>query len=188
MEEWRDIPSCEGRYQVSNMGNVRSVGHKFVRKNGRVITVKPRNLKTTKDKKGYQRIRLINNIGKKTTFLVHRLVATAFIENDENNPCVNHIDGNKENNTVENLEWCTFAENTRHAWKMGLNPNNVKYAIDANKKPVICSNGSVYESISSAAKSTGIHKSNIGRVCNGEYKQTHGLSFKFLEVNSNETY
>ena len=81
-------------------------------------------LKITYDKNvKYNRISLINDFGEKKKFLVHRLVAEAFIPNPENKPEVNHIDGDKTNNHVSNLEWVTRSENMQHAFKTGLNSN-----------------------------------------------------------------
>lgn len=88
---------------------------------GRVFNIKTDSfLKPYKTEKGYLRIDLFNNKGRKH-FKVHRLVAEVFIENPENKPQINHIDGDKHNNNVTNLEWCTNLENAIHAKKMGLN-------------------------------------------------------------------
>jgi len=73
---------------------------------------------------GYLTLTLCED-GKKDTVLIHRLVALSFLENPENKPCVNHIDGNKINNSVDNLEWCTHKENTRHAMETGLRRTEV---------------------------------------------------------------
>lgn len=102
-EEWKDVENYEGLYQVSNLGKVKSLKDN----NG-----KPREkiMKQEKTKNGYLRIMLCKN-GKRERFLVHRLVAQAFLENPSNLPCVNHIDENKENNQVDNLEWCTYQYN-----------------------------------------------------------------------------
>lgn len=118
MEEWKDIAGFEGMYQVSNMGQVRSLdrldsrGYKY---KGR--TVKP------STSKGYQYAHLCK-LSKYTTISIHRLVALAFIPNPDNLPQVNHIDGNKQNNHVSNLEWVTEKENINHAWDNGLATNS----------------------------------------------------------------
>ena len=107
-EIWKDIEGFEGKYQVSNKGRIKSLCFRT-----------PRILRLCKDKTNYLRVALqgknfIRNAA------VHRLVAESFIPNPENKPIVNHIDGNKQNNCVENLEWATYQENSDHAWKTGL--------------------------------------------------------------------
>lgn len=110
MEEiWKDIQGYEGLYQVSNLGNVKSF-HK--QQEGCI-------LKFCHNTFGYKFVHL--HKGKHTkNAVVHRLVAGAFIENSNNKRCVNHIDGNKFNNCVTNLEWCTHGENNQHAFDNGL--------------------------------------------------------------------
>lgn len=181
MEEWRYIPGYEGRYEVSSNGNVRSVPHVFIRKDGKQMTVQGLQLMQQTDKKGYRRIRLIDNSGKKRGVLVHRAVAEAFIDNPNNDEFVNHIDGNKGNNKSSNLEWCSPRDNVRHAWRNGLASNNINYAINALKKPVISDTGKIYESVKEASEDTGIDKTLIAKVCSGKYRQTHGRRFKYLE-------
>lgn len=114
MEEWKDIAGFEGMYQVSNVGQVRSldrVDNRGYKQKGR--TVKP------STSKGYQNAHLCK-LSKYTTISIHRLVALAFISNPDNRPQVNHIDGNKQNNHISNLEWATAKENINHAWDNGL--------------------------------------------------------------------
>lgn len=100
----------------------------YIKRNGNVITYNWRNtgkkatLKPAKDKKGYLRVGLMIN-NKLCTKKVHRLVAITFIPNLENKPQVNHIDGNKSNNNVSNLEWVTQSENKKHAFRIGLESN-----------------------------------------------------------------
>lgn len=110
-EEWRDIIGYEGLYQVSNLGRIKSLYKKVICKNG-FRSCKEKILKNN-SYGDYNRIQ----IGKKSKhFLVHRLVAKAFIPNPENKPCVNHINGIKTDNRKENLEWSTYSENTIHAY------------------------------------------------------------------------
>lgn len=136
-ELFRNIEGYEGLYQVSNLGRVRSFK---VYKGGKVLTLVQR--------KGYITVTLCKN-GKSKIYSVHRLVAEAFIPNPDSMREVNHIDGNKLNNDVSNLEWCTHLENMRHAFKSGLierkplTPEQKKYismrtkeAINKNKAVV----------------------------------------------------
>ena len=109
MEEiWKDIKGYEGHYKVSNLGNVKSF------KYGKETLLKRR-----LTDRGYDTAMLYDK-GKQKCFKIHRLVAQAFIPNLENKSEVNHIDGNKLNNSVDNLEWCTHKENITHGFKTGL--------------------------------------------------------------------
>lgn len=116
-EIWKAVAGYEEFYQVSNLGNVRSLdrkvwnGHAFYNKPGRVL--KPISVGK------YQGVQIAVN-GKSKKFYIHRLVAKAFIENPLKKETVNHIDGNKLNNNVKNLEWVTQGENLLHAINNGL--------------------------------------------------------------------
>lgn len=122
IENWKDIPSYEGYYQVSDLGNVRSLNRQVARSN-RIMKLAGRLLTLSTDKDGYQICRLCKESHIKA-FKVHRLVAQAFIPNVQNKPQVNHLDGVKANNHVENLEWCTISENQKHAFRTGLNDHS----------------------------------------------------------------
>lgn len=111
-EIWKDIKGQEGRYLISNIGRVKT----FVQA---CKSNKDGILKNGVDTGGYFIIKLYTN-GKGTTTKIHRLVAETFIENPNNLPQVNHKDGNKQNNNVDNLEWCTPLENAKHSWDIGL--------------------------------------------------------------------
>lgn len=119
-EIWKDVIGYEELYQVSNLGKVRS----FPRKG--THTKKINLLKPSKNKKGYLQVSLSKNKNRKT-ISIHRLVAQTFIDNPNNLPQVNHIDGNKLNNCVDNLEWCTNEYNMKESIKLGLRKNSYKY-------------------------------------------------------------
>jgi DNA-directed DNA polymerase III PolC len=116
-EYFKDVPGYEGYYKISNKGRLISLPRIGVknRKYGE-IEISP-----YIDRYGYKRVSIQNMQSGKKRFYVHRLVGIAFIENKNNLPCINHKDGNKLNNNVENLEWISVADNNRHAYKTGLN-------------------------------------------------------------------
>lgn len=130
-EVWKPIKGYDDKYMVSNLGRIKSVARDVSNHTG-IIHKPERILSCRKDKKGYLRVYLDDN--RKTKFIsVHRLVAIVFIPNELEKPQVNHIDGVKTNNNVENLEWVTNQENQLHAIRMGLNDHS-KYMSGKPKK------------------------------------------------------
>jgi len=117
-EIWKDIEGYEGRYQVSNLGRVKSLNYRH--------TDQERILQPIPFSHGYLVVNFLKN-KKHKTFLIHRLVAQSFIPNPDNKPQVNHINGVKTDNRVVNLEWVTPLENTQHAIKTNLFMNGGQY-------------------------------------------------------------
>lgn len=164
-EEWRPVKDYEGRYEVSNLGRVRSLDHKAERIINGVhndIDVKGRLLTPRIIRKGYLRVCL-----SKHDYLVHRLVANAFVPNPDNLPQVNHIDEDKTNNRADNLEWVTNKENSDHGTR------NERIAT-ANAMSVVMMDKDGndlrrFDSINDAARWLGgMHfVSAISRVCRG---------------------
>ena len=153
-EEWKDVPGYSGYYRVSNFGDIVSYNacHGDRRKNAKLI-------KGHKTQSGYIQVRLSNNY-KVKSFLVHRLVAQAFIPNSGNKPFINHKDGVKDNNHIDNLEWVTQSENMRHSYDVLKQPMP-----PGAPRPVRCvETGIIYKSAAEAQRRTGIAKTNIGKV------------------------
>lgn len=122
---WKDIPGLNGKYQVSNFGEIRSLDRVVDNWPSGERTLKGKPIKKSMAKSGYYRF----NSGGSVVF-IHRAVAEAFIANPNNLDTVNHKNGIKTDNRVENLEWCTKQYNHQHAWQTGL--------CDKQKTPVIC--------------------------------------------------
>lgn len=129
MEIWKRYKDTY--YEVSNMGNIRSIERFVERKGWYKHFVKSKILRPAIDKKGYLRFGLMVN-GKLVTVKGHRVVAEVFIDNVENKPQVNHINGIKHDNRVESLEWCTNRENQIHAIKTGLVKSRIKACNEVN--------------------------------------------------------
>lgn len=186
-EVWKPIKGYDDKYMVSNLGRIKSVARDVSNHTG-IIHKPERILSCRKDKKGYLRVYLDDN--RKTKFIsVHRLVAIAFIPNELEKPQVNHIDGVKTNNNVENLEWVTNQENQLHAIRMGLNDHS-KYMSGKPKKTVLQIDMETeeviqeYASISEAARAIGCKSSaNISACCMGKYgrKTVGGYKWKYKE-------
>ena len=194
-EEWRDIPQYEGLYQVSNQGQIRSID-RIVRRNG----------ETTKNlggfillplyqKSGYMFVFLSKN-GKAKRMAIHRAVALAFIPNTENKPEVNHINEDKTDNRVENLEWATIKENRNYGTRIArgiANRNQTgekngmfgkRGSLNPNSKKVLQYDLSgqfirEYDSVKMAAEMTHSNASLIARVANGYLKQTNSFIWRY---------
>lgn len=187
MEEWKPIIGfihAEGLYEVSNEGKIRSVDRTLVNSLGQKRFYKGKILSTHYNHKGYLRVQL----GKEGAVCIHRIVAKTFIPNPENKPQVNHIDGDKNNNFSNNLEWVTMKENLDHAWKNelrnanGLHTYNNSRSLKVGKYSLDGDLLEVYESANDAARSLGNYKltSNILNVCKGKRKKANGFYWKFV--------
>lgn len=163
IEEWKDIKGYEGLYQVSNLGRV------YSNKSNKL-------LKSRLDRGGYSYLNLYNN-GISKWYKIHRLVAIAFIPNPENKLTVNHIDEDKTNNVVSNLEWATMKEQNNHGTRLertSITQGTKIIAIDI-------ANGeyNTYHSLSECGRKLKLNKSNICSVLKGRLKQTGGYIFEY---------
>ena len=179
-EIWKDVKGYEGLYQASINGKIKSINH--IRKNGTNEYVqKGKILKFNLNSNGYYRVRLSKN-GIAKTYRVNRLIALTFIENPLNKKTVNHINGNKLDNRVENLEWATEREQAIHRHNILKVPySDCKKCHEANKKKIIRSDGKIYNSLQEAKQDLNNTNAHITEVCQGKLKKTCGYSFKYLE-------
>ena len=157
MEIWKDCKGYEGSYQVSNLGRIWSIkGQRY--------------LKGCEDKDGYLRVNLTAKNGKVKTERIHRLVAIAFIPNPLGLPVVNHKDENKQNNAVDNLEWCSVRYNN----------------IYSKGKPIICVElNRVFDCSQSAMRELGICGRSIRQCCKGQGKTAGGYHWRYYYARDN---
>ena len=190
-EIWKPIPGYEGYYEVSNLGRVKSLDREHITSNGKHRSIKGRMLKLNLSQE-YANVEL-NKEGHPHVYSVHRLVAMTFIPNPENKQTVNHKDGDKLNNVVDNLEWMTWSENNKHAHETGLNttdPNKTGATAKSNavtSRSVYCvETDQIYCSRSECARQLGIESSAINDSIRGKRTVTsHGRRYTFKDVEQN---
>lgn len=177
-EIWKDVKGYEELYQVSNLGRVRSLD----RLDGANHRLKGSIMKGCEITGGYLGVTLYKN-SVVSSKKIHRLVAEAFIPNSEHKPQVNHINEDKTNNMVSNLEWMTAKENNNH----GTRNERIGRAVSKSKSiPIIATNIKTGESTEfygtrECARQLGLYQSTITRVLQGKYKQTGGYTFEYAE-------
>lgn len=169
MEIWKDIPGTNGEYKISNYGKVMTA------KTGRILS-------PAIDMNGYERVCLFK-MDRNRRYKVHRLVAITFIPKVEGKDQVNHKDGNKRNNSVENLEWVTHKENMHHAKETGLREGHQRFC-ESIKKRIIATNIEsgkeiVFDSILAAKKALGT--CHIQEVLKGLRYEAKGYTFRYAK-------
>lgn len=182
-EIWKDIEGYEGLYQVSSQGRVKRLASR-VEVADRGTRYFPENIRKPVNVHGYLYCTLYKG-NKECRKAIHRLVASAFIDNPENKPQVNHINGNKLDNRAENLEWCTQSENNLHAFSLGLmkaydrhgnkNPMYGKKMSDYTKSRIIASHLGVKASLATREK---MSLSRKGKKFSEEHKANLSVSLK----------
>lgn len=178
MEIFKDIEGYEGLYQVSNLGRVKSLNY--------WRTKKERILKPRYNCSGYLHVTLcIDHIQK--NHRIHRLVCNAFLTNPDNKETINHINGIKSDNRLDNLEWATLSENMRHAFNTGLYKGSMLGKLgkdNIQSIPIIqydLNYNFVYEfsGFNEAQRKTGIPCGNINKCCKGDRKSAGGYIWKY---------
>lgn len=185
-EQWRFIKGFEYRYSVSTLGRVRAETRICFNNRYGYYTLKPKLLKPCLNNKSYLTVTLAKN-GRSFPRLVHRLVAEAFLLNPDNKPQINHIDGDRTNNNVDNLEWCSQSENNLHSYKelgrikiglKGKKSTLSKIVLQIKDNNIIAEFYGTYE----AERKTGIARQSIGKVANGKLKQAGGYRWIWKTV------
>ena len=174
-EIWLPIEGYENLYEVSNLGRVRRLESFVTNTNGVTQKFPGKILKPAANKTGYLTVNLSKN-GIVRTCSIHRLVSQAFLPNPNNLPQVNHRDENKQNNSVENLEWCTQKENVNYG-------TGIKRSSEKRSKQVLCVElNQIFPSLNEAARQLRLSVGNISNVLAGRSKTTGGYHWEFAET------
>ena len=172
--EYTQIPGFEDYFIAKSTGQVISTKKRANALEGSIFKLKAQQNSTTSNSTYYM-VRLTNNEGKYIKKYIHRLLAELFVDNPNNNPQVNHIDGNKHNNNIDNLEWVTVAENTQHAYDNGLYSSKAIQQFTKDGELV-----NTFEYTVKASKATGIPDSNITKVLKGKRQSAGGFIWKYV--------
>lgn len=171
-EIWKDIEGYEGYYQVSNIGNVRGLDRIILRKTGFYEKHKGRTMAIRYNKRLNMYETYLSKGGKRKALKIHRLVAKAFIPNDDktNKTTVNHLDGDRANNSFDNLEWCSYSSNLQHAYDVLNRPVNSAKVGRRSCKSINKNNNKEtrYASIAEASRKTYISETQIRRLIANE--------------------
>lgn len=174
MEEiWKPIPGYEGLYELSNIGRLKSLP-KIIHDFGihkKVITKEKIRKYPRPTKNGYRSYALTKDKIRHTGY-VHKLLALCFLENDDpqNKTQVNHIDGDKTNDVLSNLEWCTPGENQKHAWDTNLRKRFLQKDHPKSKQVINTITGEIYDSIKALSILINVKHSTLRSQLNGSYK------------------
>lgn len=167
--EWKQIKDFDG-YFINVEGQIKST-RSFKGTQEKI-------LKPSKNQQGYITYNLMRG-GKVFRKPLHRLLMETFKPNKDNLPCINHIDGNILNNSLDNLEWCTYSHNNKEAYKLGLKQSRIKpkQVIQLNKNNEI---ENVFESLQQIKKTLGYSSGNIAQVCNRKRKSAYGYIWRYV--------
>ena len=177
IEIWKDVKGFEGLYQISNFGNVKSVDRISKHSKGD-LTLKGRILKPINIGKGYLGVALSKN-GKVKNHYIHRLVAEAFINNNENKPCIDHINGNRTDNRVNNLRWVNATENMNNP--ITTNRISQKNSIQIVQFTIDGEFVKIWNNAVDAEQTLGIDRTGIRRCCRKVVKTAGGYMWKNID-------
>lgn len=189
-ELWMPVPilGYGDNYLISNYGKLKTVDRFVKRTDGYISEKKSKNVTIFKNQSGYETASLCKKNSKIKIF-IHRIVAMAFIENKENKSQVNHKNGIRHDNNVDNLEWCTPKENVNHSYKiLGKKHNCIGLFNKGGKKVAMYNlNGElecVFDSTMDVQRKKNIHNSKISANCLGKISKTNGYIFKYFTENA----
>ena len=173
-EVWKDVDGYQGHYQVSNLGRVRSLTRTIKGRWG--LQIEQGQIMSPVERNGYLRVCLKKD-GKGRNFPIHRLVAIAFIQNPNNLPEVNHINENKKDNRLCNLEWC----DRKHNCKYGTRTERLSKKLSKEVLQLTMAGEVVakFKSAKDVQRKLGYSSSYICECCNGKHKSLHGYKWRY---------